>query len=111
MPEDIYEQDRFYYLGRGYILWMYHNPDANSGDQFVSNYFGTDLLMNAVRGHDNQVDVFSWIGSECKQYCSDIGAEDYEWCKEQFESDPFAIGCTWQTLTTILCRAIEDMQE
>ena len=36
MPEDIYKQDRFYVdLQNDEIVWLYHNPDAFSGDQFV----------------------------------------------------------------------------
>ena len=37
MPENIYDQDRFYVdLETDRVIWMYHNPDAVSGDQFVS---------------------------------------------------------------------------
>ena len=47
MPEDIYKQDRFYVdLQNDEIVWLYHNPDAFSGDQFVRNRFGIDFLIS-----------------------------------------------------------------
>lgn len=45
--QDILQQDRFFVDGDS-ILWMYYNPDAVSGDQFVSNCFGVDLLKEAM---------------------------------------------------------------
>lgn len=82
MPEDIYEQDRFYKLGSGHFLWMYHNPDANSGDQFVKNHIPIELLKEAIEGQEDPVDIFGWIGSECRQYCSDVGDPYFDFDKD-----------------------------
>lgn len=109
MPEDIYEQDRFYKLGSEHFLWMYHNPDAVSGDQFVKNHFNVDLLKKAIECQENPVDIFGWIGSECRQYCSDVGDPCYDFDKGWFEKiQPFSIGCTWDTINKMLCDAVRD---
>lgn len=106
MPEDIYKQDRFYlHLDSGDVIWMYHNPDAVSGDQFVTNVFDKELLDEALkaRGIGPETDfepsaVFDYVGCECRQYSSDVGMEAYDSDKEIFESEPYAIGMTNGTL-------------
>lgn len=109
MPEDIYKQDRFYIrLDTEEIIWMYHNPDAISGDQFVTNIFDMDLLNEALGkkgiGPDTDfepTDVFDFIGGECRQYCTDYGDYSYDIAKEKFESEPDAIGLTNGTVEKI----------
>ena len=106
MPEDIYTQDRFYVnLDQDEILWMYHNPDAVSGDQFVSNRFGVELLREAIRecpiGPDSGFEaypVYDYIEEHCRQYLTDVGDFVYESDKATFESEPFAIGQGHSTL-------------
>lgn len=106
MLEDIYEQDRFFVnLQTDEIVWMYHNPDAVSGDQFVTNRFSVDLLQKAIRecpaspesGFEAQP-VFDYIAENCRQYLSDVGMEAYEYDKETFESNPISTALTHITL-------------
>jgi len=109
MPEDIMKQDRFYMnLDRNEVVWMYHNPDAISGDQYVSNIFDKELLEEALKtcppSPDNDFspsDAFDFIGSECLQYCTDPDEYAFEVAKEKFESEPDAIGCTNTTVDTL----------
>ena len=109
MPEDIYKQDRFYlHLDTDEVIWMYHNPDAVSGDQFVTNIFDKELLDEALKAREigpetdfEPTAVFDYIGSECRQYCSDVDTVAYESDKEIFESEPFAIGMTNTTLENL----------
>lgn len=106
MPEDIYKQDRFYVnLQTDEIIWMYHNPDAVSGDQFVSNKFDFDLLQEAIRecpvGPDSGFEaypVYDYIAENCRQYLSDVGMESYGYDKEMFESEPVSIAMTHTTI-------------
>mgnify|MGYP000915918619 CR=1 FL=1 len=106
MPEDIYKQDRFYVnLQTDEIIWMYHNPDAISGDQFVSNKFDVDLLQEAIRecpiGPDSSFEVYpiyDYIAENCRQYLSDVGMDAYEYDKELFESEPVSIAMSQLTL-------------
>ena len=106
MSEDIYRQDRFYVdLQTDQIIWMYHNPDAVSGDQFVSNKFDIDLLRKAIRecpiGPDSGFEaypVYDYIAENCRQYLSDVGMDAYEADKELFESQPVSIAETQSTL-------------
>ena len=109
MPEDIYMQDRFYMnLEQNEAIWMYHNPDANSGNQFVSNIFDKELLEEALKtcppSPENDFgpsDAFDFIGSECRQYCTDPEDYAFEIAKEKFEGEPDAIGCSNTTVETI----------
>ncbi len=92
MPS-IYDEDRFYAdLQEDRILWIYHNPDAVSGDQFVCNHFDIDLLRKAVKecGGDSSR-VFDYLAEHCRQYLHDVGDGSYEYVKRLFESDPNAI--------------------
>ena len=109
MPEDIYKQDRFYVnLESDEIVWMYHNPDAFSGDQFVSNHFDIDLLKEAIEkcpiGPDSGFEaypVFEYIESNCRQYSSDVGMEAYGYDIAMFQSKPFSIAQTQSTLNRL----------
>ena len=106
MPEDIYKQDRFYVdLQNDEIIWLYHNPDAFSGDQFVRNRFGIDLLKEAIEkcpiGPDSGYEaypVYDYIESSCRQYLSDVGSAEYGDDIILFQTEPFAIALTQTTL-------------
>lgn len=106
MADNIYDQDRFYVdLETDRIVWMYHNPDAVSGDQFVRNTFDVDLLRDAIRecpiGPESGFEptaVYDYLAENCRQYLSDVGIIAYEADKEQFESEPVSIGMGHMTL-------------
>lgn len=106
MPEDIYKQDRFYLrLDQGEVIWMYHNPDAVSGDQFVTNIFDRKLFEEALKtfppSAENDFgpsDAFDLISAECRQYCTDVDDYAYGVARERFESEPFAIGISNSTV-------------
>lgn len=121
MKSEIYKQDRFYPdLPRDEVVWMYHNPDAVSGDQFVSNHFDLELMEEAISesgfNPDKEKDVYpvyDYIVDQCRQYLSDVGCEAYDYDKEIFESEPFAEGMTVDTLNKIrlLFRAKEEIND
>lgn len=106
MPEDIYQQDRFYVdLQNDEIIWLHHNPDAFSGDQFVKNCFGIDLLKEAIEkcpiGSDSGYEaypVYDYIESNCRQYLSDAGEAEYGDDIMLFQTEPVAIALTQTTL-------------
>lgn len=121
MKSEIYKQDRFYPdLSGDEVVWMYHNPYAVSGDQFVSNHFDMELMEKAITesgfSPDNQHDVYlvyDYIVDQCRQYLSDVGTEVYEYDKELFESEPFAEGMTVDTLNRLklLFRARDEIND
>ena len=103
------QQDRFFVnLQTDSITWMYHNPDAVSGDQFVCNVFDIELMQEAIANYPIGADtgweptkVYDYIAENCRQFLSDIGMEAYEWNKEQFFSEPISVGMTHTTLETL----------
>ena len=109
MPEDIYKQDRFYVnLDQDEIIWMYHNPDAVSGDQFVCNRFGVELLREAIRecpigpaSGFEAYPVYDYIEEHCRQYLTDVGDFLYPLEEEKFKSEPVAIDQGHGTLETL----------
>lgn len=109
MPEDIYKQDRFYVnLDQDEIIWMYHNPDAVSGDQFVCNRFGVELLREAIRecpigpaSGFEAYPVYDYIEEHCRQYLTDVGDFLYPLEEEKFKSEPVAIAQGHGTLETL----------
>ena len=109
MHKEFYNEDRFYVnLNQDNISWIYHNPDAISGDQFVTNIFDMDLLKDALKKYPPSPEndfgpgtAFDYIAENCRQYCTDIGDYAYEGVKEQFENTPDGIGCTNGTVETI----------
>lgn len=106
MRDSVYDEDRFFInLETEEIVWMYHNPDAVSGDQFVSNIFGKNLFYEALDnvpvipddkfGADK---VFDYIQSSCREYLSDCDSHEYDFDKAIFESEPFDTGTGIETL-------------
>jgi hypothetical protein len=99
MPS-IYDEDRFYAdLQEDRIIWIYHNPDAVSRDQFVCNHFDIDLLKKAVKECGGDASrVFDYLAEHCRQYLHDVGDGSYEYVKRLFESDPNAIDAVGSTI-------------
>lgn len=101
MSNEAYMTDDLFFLDldNDRIIWVYHNPDATVGGQFVTNYIGRAFFKDAMRGRSDPADVFDYIGSGCRQLISDVGTEEYAadlaFLKER---KPFAVGCTAQTL-------------
>ena len=99
MPS-IYDEDRFYAdLQEDRIIWIYHNPDAVSGDQFVCNHFDINLLRKAVKECGGDASrVFDYLAEHSRQYLHDVGDGSYEYVKRLFESDPNAIDAVGSTI-------------
>lgn len=79
------------------ILWMYYNPDSNSGGQFVELFFSVDDIDFAER-HSTTVDeFFDELEAQASCLLYDIGAEGFYAAQATFNEPPTAIGCTEQT--------------
>lgn len=109
MEQIIYTQDRFFAeLDRDEVLWIYHNPDAVSGDQFVTNVFDSGLLEEVLDGEKEYRTetlggeiIFDILEDECSQYLTDRGDPLYDIVREKFESTPDAVGCSAATAETL----------
>ena len=118
---DIYTQNRFFLCDNREVHWVYHNPDAESGDQFVVVVINGLTYLRACSDAITQVfdeinadkitpkesaakllDYF-WdnLQSSCRQYLHDVGTDTYEGCRSLFESAPWALGLNTQTLRTL----------
>lgn len=98
--------EKFFKTTYGVIKWMFHNYDATCGDAIMTNEIDDDLIDEALSlaTLDGVIDkdiAFDVIQERCRQYGADIGTEAYEWEKELFDSEPFAVGCSIETLLKI----------
>lgn len=86
------KQDRFLIDGDR-ITWISHNPDADSGSQFVINTFPVSMLEEVVeeclndKGKYDAYEAFFRIEDRCRQELIDIGTPEYDKIKELFESE------------------------
>ena len=95
------ELDRFY-VNRESVDWIYYNPDSVAGGQFVHNTFDLDLLQSAMQRMTDVDDAFDYIGSQCEQYCVDVGTPAFDaYLRAVEEDEPFALHCTLETLKRI----------
>ncbi len=113
-----WDEDHFYsHMDGSIVEWIYHNPDAASGDQFVVNRFSAYMLAVAVKKFSELPEeemarsVFDYIGSACHQWCCDVGECGYEEAKAKFLSEPIAVGMTKETLDKLLQLADDFMKE
>ena len=81
---------------------------AVSGDQFVCNRFGIELLREAIRecpiGPDSGFEaypVYDYIEEHCRQYLTDVGDFLYPLEEEKFKSEPVAVAQGHGTLETL----------
>jgi len=70
--------DKFYVRkDEGLVTWVYYNPDAAAGGQYVFNEFSLTLVWAAESNAYNQEEFFEYIGLYCKQFLADKGTVDF----------------------------------
>lgn len=97
-------EDRFFVnLDKGYIEWLYYNPDSESGGQYVLNHFTLKHIMDAMLQYPKgSVEmIFEHVGSNCKQYLADVGTPFYRQCANRFEHEAIAKGISVETFQLI----------
>lgn len=97
-------EDKFFVnLNTGYIEWMYYNPDAVSGGQFVLTQFKQDDLCEAVQHYPRGPigKIFEYVEENCKQYLADVGTPFYRQCANRFEHEAIATGISDSTFQYI----------
>ena len=88
MRRPVKNEDKFFVdLNVGYIDWLYYNPDATSGGQFVLNRFTQELFEEAIVlcPKDSIEKIFEYVEENCIQYLADVGTLFYRYCKDWYE--------------------------
>ena len=75
-----FETDRY----RESIEWVYFNPDADSGAQFVVTTIPLDMVPVIDKWFDKPVDLFDMLGECCNTVLIDIGDEDFPYYEKTF---------------------------
>ena len=105
-------EERFFPMENGDVVWIYFNPDAVSGAQWVENIITEDLMQEALNMYslmdlekEEYVDeVFHYIECECREYLIDWWDEDFESYVEAMEKPKgnFVEGATSKTLEWLI---------
>lgn len=108
-----YERDKFILeLNGEKISWIYYNPDADSGGQFVINsVYKRDIpgVVEYLRNNPAELCIgelvafFDRLGRITKQELVDIDSSDFEGTKEYYSSsEAFAFDCSEETKTLLI---------
>lgn len=98
-----YKEDRIFVdVENDLIMWLYYNPDAESGGQFVCNRFDYKLLDEAYAIYPYDADnIFEYVGLCCKQELIDIDAPKFKYWDYVYRTVPFATETTYNTVMRI----------
>lgn len=93
------EHKFFVDLDKGTMEWMYYNPDAISGGQYVVNEFTLHHFMDAILVYPKGPieKIFEHVEGNCKQYLADIGTPFYRNCSNRFQYEAIASGISIET--------------
>lgn len=97
------KQDLFFLdLDDDVIEWVYYNPDAASGGQFVVNIFNQELLEEAVDDAMDVEAIFEYIEDNCSRYLAANGTALFSHVWKRMENgEPFSEGCSLMTVDNL----------
>lgn len=87
MPE-IIMGDHFYVdLPSQQVEWIYYNPDAAAGGQYVINYFDRATFETALKQFETAEEIFDYIGSVSKQDLADKGTQFFHAIRNRLDTE------------------------
>lgn len=103
------KRDAFWvFSDQGEVLECYYNPDCNAGGQFVFNSFTFDLILEAEKESEGDVELFfDCIQDRCYQELVDIDdtVETVRSAAEEFMSPADLEGYNKSTMDKLVCAA------
>lgn len=105
----VLDRDKFFKTDSGFT-YVYYNPDATAGGQFVYNEISYGLIWDALVDDINSDNFFDYIQSHCKQYLVDLGDSDFHDSVMNFVNNKAAFeGCTEDTMHLLQDAAQRDL--
>ena len=65
-------------------MWMYYNPDSESGGQYVVNVLPQDVFFSFIEKYGFSDELFQQVSIDAKQYLIDKGTEYFEVIDKKF---------------------------
>jgi N12 class adenine-specific DNA methylase len=101
-PKANYDDAFFVDQERGEVVWMYYNPDATAGGQYVTNTLTFDEIKDVGNEYDNADEFFEALAEIADQYLSDVGTPWFDESSEQFKENPTFTECDEVTMLGLL---------
>ena len=101
-PKTGYDDAFFVDNERGEVVWMYYNPDAFAGGQYVINYISPDFIRFASENRSDPDSFFDALGGYAKQELADVGTPEFEEAAERFKQEADYHDCDKVTMMGLL---------
>ena len=86
------------------VDWLYYNPDASSGGQFVQNRVSYDQIRDAAEETQTADAFFDYLEGVAVQTLIDVNTEGFNEAAERFQGSPDETDLTEQTRDALLER-------
>ena len=96
--------DKFYVReNQGLVTWVYYNPDADAGGQYVFNEFDFSLVWAAESNSYDTAEFFEYLGMYSKQFLADKRTMDFKSADREHKRRKAAFeNCTADTMMGLI---------
>ena len=102
-PKTAYKDAFYVYPEKDMVVWIYFNPDANAGGQYVSNYLKFDDIASAMVNRDDADDFFDALSGYAEVELSDAGTPNFAIVDKDFKTKtPTLTDCTEATMKALI---------
>lgn len=102
-PKTAYKDAFYVYPEKDMVVWIYFNPDANAGGQYVSNYLKFDDIALAMENRDDADDFFDALSEYAEVELTDAGTPNFAIVDKNFKTKtPTLTDCTEATMQALI---------
>lgn len=102
-PKTAYKDAFYVYPENDMVVWIYFNPDANAGGQYVSNYLKFDDIASAMENRDDADDFFDALSEYAEVELTDAGTPNFAIVDKDFKTKaPTLTDCTEATMQALI---------
>ena len=102
-PKTAYKDAFYVYPEKDMVVWIYFNPDANAGGQYVSNYLKFDDIASAMENRDDSDDFFDALSEYAEVELTDAGTPNFAIVDKNFKTKtPTLTDCTEATMQALI---------
>ena len=102
-PKTAYKDAFYVYPEKDMVVWIYFNPDANAGGQYVSNYLKFDDIALAMENRDDSDEFFDALSEYAEVELTDAGTPNFAIVDKNFKTKtPTLTDCTEATMQALI---------
>ena len=102
-PKTAYKDAFYVYPEKDMVVWIYFNPDANAGGQYVSNYLKFDDIALAMENCDDSDEFFDALSEYAEVELTDAGTPNFAIVDKNFKTKtPTLTDCTEATMQALI---------